>query len=61
MDFADNVKFIEDRYDEIGIIKGIEDAWDVYDTGTGDFVCVITQDGLDHLRHKGITTCGRSA
>lgn len=61
MDFADTVEFIEARYNEIGLIRGIEDSWLAHDTDTGDYLGVITQEGLEYLRSVGITTYGRSA
>lgn len=64
MEFQETIDYVLEHHDSIGVIRGVEGSWEVYDCETlGEYIGVVTQEGLDFLRSRGIEmyTKGRAA
>ncbi|WP_461152347.1 hypothetical protein [Saccharopolyspora tripterygii] len=55
MEFQDTIDYVLENLDSIGVARGIEGSWEVYDRESlGEFVGAITEEGLDLLRSNGV-------
>jgi hypothetical protein len=61
MEFQDTIDYVLEHNDSIGVARGVEDSWEVYDRESfGEYIGAITQEGIDFLRGKGIRIYGQT-